>query len=48
MLYDICTIMMKELKEIFIQRGSLRAGITNVLIVVGISGVLFPLQSGPE
>lgn len=48
MLYDIFIIMQKELKEIFVQRGSLRAGITNVLIVVGISGILFPLQSGPE
>ncbi len=48
MLYDILTITTKELKEIFVQRGSLRAGITNLLIVIGISGVLFPLQMGRE
>ncbi len=48
MFYDIITITRKELKEIFVQRGSLRAGITNVLIVVGIIGVLFPLQFGRE
>ncbi len=44
MLYDIVTITRKELKEIFVQRGSLRSGITNVLIIIGISGILFPLQ----
>jgi ABC-2 type transport system permease protein len=48
MIYDIATITRKELKEIFVQRGSLRAGITNVLLVVGISGILFPLQFGRE
>ena len=46
MLYDITTILRKELKEIFVQRGSLRAGITNLLIVIGIIGILFPLQTG--
>lgn len=48
MIIDMFTIMQKDLKEIFVQRGSLRAGLTNVLIVVGISGILFPLQSGKE
>ena len=48
MFYDIMTITRKELKEIFVQRGSLRAGITNVLIIIGISGILFPLQFGRE
>lgn len=48
MIIDMFTIMRKDLKEIFVQRGSLRAGFTNVLIVVGISGILFPLQSGRE
>lgn len=48
MITDILTITRKELKEIFVQRGSLRAGITNVLIVIAISGILFPLQSGPQ
>jgi ABC-2 type transport system permease protein len=48
MLYDIFTIMSKELKEIFVQRGSFRSGITNILIVVAILGVLFPMQWGRE
>jgi len=48
MINDMLTVMQKDLKEIFIQRGSLRAGFTNVLIVIGIGGILFPLQSGRE
>lgn len=48
MIYDIYTIARKELKEILAQRGSLRSGVTNLLIVVAIIGVLFPLQYGVE
>jgi ABC-2 type transport system permease protein len=48
MLYDISTITRKELKEIFVQRGSLRAGITNLLLIVAIGGILFPFQYGRE
>ncbi len=48
MFYDILTITCKELKEIFIQRGSLRSGIANVLLVIGVMGILFPLQFGRE
>lgn len=48
MLTDTFTITQKELKEIVIQRGSLRSGITNILISVGITGILFPLQFGRE
>lgn len=48
MFYDILTITRKELKEIFIQRGSLRSGIANVLLVIGVMGILFPLQFGRE
>ncbi len=48
MIYDIATITRKELKEIFVQRGSLRSGVINVLLVIGISGILFPLQFGRE
>lgn len=46
MLYDIGTIAGKELKEILIQRGSLRGGVMNILIYIAISGILFPLQMG--
>jgi ABC-2 type transport system permease protein len=48
MLYDMISILRKDLKEIFIQRGSLRGGLSNVLIVLAIVGVLFPLQFGGE
>jgi ABC-2 type transport system permease protein len=48
MAYDILTITWKELKEIFVQRGSLRSGLTNLLIVIGIIGILFPIQFGRE
>lgn len=48
MLYDIVTITRKELKEIFVQRGSLRSGLSNVLIILAIIGILFPMQTGPE
>jgi ABC-2 type transport system permease protein len=48
MFNDIVTITWKELKEIFIQRGSLRSGITNILLVLAITGIFFPLQFGSE
>jgi ABC-2 type transport system permease protein len=48
MLYDIFTITGKELKEIFVRRGSMRAGITNLLLVVVVGGVMFPFQYGKE
>lgn len=48
MLNDIANIIWKELKEIFVQRGSLRSGVTNLLLVLAIIGILFPLQFGRE
>jgi ABC-2 type transport system permease protein len=48
MIYDILTITQKDLKEFFVQRGSMRSGITNILIIVAITGLLFPLQFGRE
>lgn len=48
MLSDILTILRKDLKEIFVQRGSLRSGLMNILIMLAIIGVLFPLQMGRE
>jgi ABC-2 type transport system permease protein len=47
MFYDIITVTQKELKEIVLQRGSLRSGLTNVLVSLGVIGILFPLQFGP-
>lgn len=48
MLYDVITITQKDLKEIFVQRGSLRSGIANLLIVIFITGIMFPLQFGKD
>lgn len=46
MINDIYTLVWKEWKEIFLQRGSSRTGVANLLIVVGLVGVFIPLQSG--
>ncbi len=48
MLYDMITVASKDLKEIFVQRGSIRAGITNLLIVLAVIGILFPMQYGRD
>ncbi|NMB88377.1 MAG: ABC-2 type transporter, partial [Chloroflexi bacterium] len=48
MFTDIVTIIHKEWKEIFIQRGSARSGWASVLVILGVVGVLMPLQSGRE
>lgn len=45
---DIYTVMQKELKELMVQRGSFRNGLTNLLVAVVICGVIFPLQFGEE
>jgi ABC-2 type transport system permease protein len=48
MISDIITIAQKELKEIFLNRGSVRGGVSSLLIVVGICGIFFPLQWGED
>ncbi len=48
MLYDMLTVAWKEWSELFRGGGTRRGGLTTVLIMVGIAGVLFPLQSGHE
>lgn len=48
MCIDILTVMRKEWREIFLMRGSVRSGVTNVLILVGVIGIIMPWQSGPE
>lgn len=45
---DIGTLVWKEWKEMFLQRGSSRTGLFNLLIIVGLIGVVIPLQSGKE
>jgi ABC-2 type transport system permease protein len=48
MFTDILTVLRKEWREIFLMRGSVRSGVTNVLIQVGVIGIVMPWQSGPE
>jgi ABC-2 type transport system permease protein len=45
MLTDILTIIQKEMKEMLLQRGSRRAGMLNMLLMVGVFGIFVPLQS---
>ncbi len=46
MIADSLTVVWKEWREWFSSEGNRRSGLWNVLIMVGISGVMFPLQSG--
>ncbi|MGA9351035.1 MAG: ABC transporter permease subunit [Anaerolineae bacterium] len=46
MIADVWTVMWKEWKEIFLQRGSLRGGAWNLLLMIGVFGVFLPLQTG--
>ncbi len=46
MIGDILTVTWKELHEFLMQRGSLRATLTNMLLMILVFGVFLPLQSG--
>ncbi len=46
MISDIATIMWKEWREFFLQRGSARATALNLLLMAVVFGVFLPLQSG--
>jgi ABC-2 type transport system permease protein len=48
MLTDIVTIIRKEWKESFQSRGNVRGGLVNLLIMVGVFGIVIPLQTGAE
>lgn len=48
MLTDITTLIRKEWKEMFMLRGSLRGGLVNLLIMIGVFGIFIPLQSAKE
>lgn len=48
MIADSFTIIWKEWKEIFLQRGSLRSSLLNLAVIVALVGIFFPLQTGPE
>jgi len=45
-LNDVLTVLRKEMLEILMPDGRFQGGARNVLILVGIAGVLFPLQAG--
>jgi ABC-2 type transport system permease protein len=48
MFTDIYTIIRKEWKELFLQRGSWKSGLINQLVVLGVLGIFLPLQTGPR
>lgn len=48
MVADIVTMIVKEWKEIFMQRSSARTGIFNLVIILGLLGVFMPLQVGRD
>lgn len=47
MITDIYTILWKELKELFVQRGRFRGGLLGLLFFLGVLGILMPVQFGP-
>ncbi len=46
MLQDVITLIAKEWKEMFLQRGAWKSGVLNQLIVLAVLGVFLPLQAG--
>jgi ABC-2 type transport system permease protein len=48
MIADISIIVWKEWKEVLLQRGSTRGGIFGMVIILGLLGILMPLQTGSE
>jgi ABC-2 type transport system permease protein len=46
MLHDILTIIQKDLKEILSTRGNRKTGLISVGIMIGLIGIMMPLQSG--
>jgi ABC-2 type transport system permease protein len=47
MLADILVIVWKELKEIVYMRGRQRTSLVSMVVVLGMFGILLPLQFGP-
>jgi ABC-2 type transport system permease protein len=48
MIADIWTIVWKDWKELVLQRGGMRRGWLNILVLLGVFGIFLPLQTGPE
>jgi ABC-2 type transport system permease protein len=40
-------VMWKEWKELLISQGSLRGGLLLLIVLIGVFGIVFPLQEGP-
>jgi ABC-2 type transport system permease protein len=47
-LNDLLTVLRKELLEIVMPEGRFRGAAKNLVILIGIAGLLFPLQAGPR
>lgn len=47
MIADALTVMWKEWHELLLTRGSLRGGVTGMLMMLAVFGVVLPLNSGP-
>ncbi len=48
MFTDMYTIIRKEWKEVFLQKGGMRGGLLSQVIILALLGVFLPLQNGPE
>lgn len=46
MFTDITSIVRKEWKEMFLQRGSWKSGLLNQIVVLAVLGVFLPMQAG--
>ncbi len=46
MIGDVWTIMLKEWKELLLQRGNMRGGWLSLLVMIAVFGVYLPLQTG--
>ena len=46
MLTDLATVVRKELREIVLPEGNFRGSARNLLVLVAIAGLMFPLQAG--
>ncbi len=47
MVADVWTIMLKEWRELLLQRGNVRGGWLSLLVMLAVFGVYLPLQTGP-
>lgn len=48
MFRDMSTVIWKEIKEIFGQRGRFKGGKIGILVFLAVFGIFLPLQNGPD